>query len=313
MKSKNKKSIWLGIAMLAVVLATVFYACKPSVGGSLGMKPVANFSTLGGGDSNSVTFVNTTTSPSIPYWIIPSSGQKLSGDSAKTRFTFAGSYNVQLVAVGQGGVDSVTKQVTINHNDPNACNGTALGFITGCGTKNWKLAPIANAEGCGPAAGNTSWWGNGSAEPTGDRVCDWDDIWTFNFNAKGTMGYNNNGTFYTNGNIGNIAIAGGGNFCDVNSDLPASQAPWASGTFNYQVIPNAGANGLGQIVLNGLGAHIGGTWAGNGNQWTVATQTQITYDIVSMTSNVNGSGHDQIVLGISWASGCWWNFTLWSY
>jgi len=48
MKSKNKKSIWLGIAMLAMVLATVFYACKPSVGGSLGMKPVANFSTLGG-------------------------------------------------------------------------------------------------------------------------------------------------------------------------------------------------------------------------------------------------------------------------
>ena len=312
MRSQNKNRIWITITVLCTILVTVFFACKPEVGGTLGAKPTPNFTILGGGDSNSITLVNTTASPSIPYWVIPATGVKLSGDSAKTRLTFAGIYNIQLIAVGQGGIDSVVKQVTVNQNDPNACDGTVLGFITGCGTKNWKLAPIANAEGVGPAMGNTSWWGNGAAEPTGDRVCDWDDVWSFSFNAVGTLVYNNNGTFYSNGAEGNIGL-GGGYSCDINSDLPPSQKAWGSGNFTYQIIPNAGVNSLGQIVLNGLGAHFGLPEEGNNSVWAVPTQTQITYDIVSMTTNLNGSGHDQLVVGIDTGGGVYWTFTLWSY
>src|SRR5581483_2436735 len=107
---------------------------------------------------------NTTSTASLPYWVIPGTGQKLKGDSVKVRFTFAGAYSVQLIADGAGGVDSISQQVTINQNDPNACNGTVIGYLTGCGSKIWKLAPIAGAEGVGPAMGDVSWWGNGGSE-----------------------------------------------------------------------------------------------------------------------------------------------------
>jgi hypothetical protein len=301
-----------GTLLMISVTAAFIYGCTKDDKASLGAKPQAGFTILGGGDSNSVTLISTTPGASIPYWVIPSTGQTLKGDSAAVRFTFAGTYSVQLLADGQGGIDSVTKQVTINQNDPNACNGTVIGFLTGCGAKNWMLAPIGAAEGVGPAMGNTSWWGNGASEPTGDRSCDWDDIWTFNFNAQQTMVYNNNGTFYTNGAEGNEGLSGAYT-CDVNSDLPANQAAWASGNFTYQIVPNAGVNGLGQITLVGVGAHIGLPEEANNAVLTSASVSSVTYDIVSMTPDGGGAGHDQLVLGIDAGGGVYWTWTLWSY
>jgi hypothetical protein len=39
----------------------------------------------------------------------------------------------------------------------------------------------------------------------------------------------------------------------------------------------------------------------------------VTYDIVSMTPNGGGTGHDQLVLGIDTGGGVYWTWTLWSY
>jgi hypothetical protein len=307
----QKNIFWSG-SLLMVCAATAFiYGCTKDDKASLGAKPKASFTVTGGGDSNSVMLISTSTT-SIPYWVIPATGQKLKGDTANVRFTFSGTYSVQLLADGAGGVDSVTQQVTINQNDPNACDGTVIGYLTGCGSKVWKLAPIAAAEGVGPAMGNTTWWGNAANEPTGDRVCDWDDTWTFNFNQTETLVYDNNGTFYTNAAEGNIGL-GGGSTCDVNSDLPANQAAWASGNFTYAVVPNAGVNSLGQITLNGTGAHIGLPEEANNTVLTSASVSSVTYDIVSMTPNGGGTGHDQLVLGIDVGGGVYWSWTLWSY
>jgi hypothetical protein len=308
----TKNTLWPGALLMISATTAFIYGCTKDDKASLGAKPQASFTILGGGDSNSVTLVSTTPGASIPYWVIPSTGQTLKGDSAAVRFTFAGTYSVQLLADGQGGIDSVVKQVTINQNDPNACNGTVIGFLTGCGSKNWMLAPIAGAEGVGPAMGNTSWWGNGASEPAGDRSCDWDDVWTFNFNAQQTMVYNNNGTFYTNGAEGNEGLSGAYN-CDVNSDLPANQAAWASGSFTYQIVPNAGVNGLGQITLNGVGVHIGLPEEANNTVLSSASVSSVTYDIVSMTPDGGGADHDQLVLGIDAGGGVYWTWTLWSY
>lgn len=306
----TRNTIWFLPAVF--IVAAFIYGCTKDDKASLGAKPKASFKILGGGDSNSVTLVNTTSTASLSYWVIPSTGQKLKGDSARVRFTFAGAYSVQLIADGAGGVDSTTQQVTINQNDPNACDGTVIGFLSGCGSKVWKLAPIGGAEGVGPSMGDVSWWGNDASEPTGDRVCDWDDTWTFDFNARQTMEYNNQGTFYSNGAEGNAGL-GGAYVCDVNSDLPANQAAWASGNFNYQIVPNTGVNSLGQITLGGVGAHIGLPEEANNAVLTSASVSSVTYDIVSMTPNGGGTGHDQLVLGIDAGSGVYWTWTLWSY
>ncbi len=51
----------------------------------------------------------------------------------------------------------------------------------------WILAPKAGAIGVGPGKGDISWWSNPLSEVTGDRACQFDDI--FQFNADGS--YNN--------------------------------------------------------------------------------------------------------------------------
>jgi hypothetical protein len=308
----QKNILWSGSLLMICSTALLIYGCSKDDKASLGAKPVASFTVTGGGDSNSVMFVSTTPPPNLPYWVIPATGQNLKGDTANVRFTFAGTYLVELLADGAGGIDSVSQQVTINQNDPLACDGTVIGYLTNCGTKVWKLAPIAAAEGVGPAMGSTIWWGNAASEPTGDRVCDWDDTWTFNFNQLQTMVYNNNGTFYSNAAEGNVGLAGGST-CDVNSDLPANQAAWASGNFTYTIVPNAGVNSLGQITLNGTGAHIGLPEEADNQVLTSASVSSVTYDIVSMTPNGGGTGHDQLVLGISVGGGTYWTWTLWSY
>src|SRR5580692_11633000 len=114
----QKNMLWSGSLLMVCTAAALIYGCSKNDKASLGAKPTAGFTVLGGGDSNSVTLVSTTATPSIPYWNIPATGQQLKGDTASVRFTFAGTYSVQLLADGAGGIDSVSQQVTINQNDP---------------------------------------------------------------------------------------------------------------------------------------------------------------------------------------------------
>jgi hypothetical protein len=300
------RSYWYLAAGLLAALV-IWVGCTPEKGGALGPLPKASFSILGGGDSNSVTTVNNSPA-TIAYWSAPGKGNQ-SGDSAHFRFTFSGSYPITETVIGHGGLDTLTQMVTINQNDPTACMTTVQGFIAGCTSKTWKLNPAAGAEGVGPSAGNTSWWGNAMSDVTTARVCDWNDTYTFAFDAAGDFTFNNQGDYYTENYMGNAAYD-----CDVNSDLTATEAPWATQNQHYTVSETGGVAGLGQLTVVGLGAHIGLARVTNGADITTGPVNSITYDIISMTHDPGG--FDLLVLAInegSSASPVWWTWTLHSY
>lgn len=303
MKHINKARILAGASFL-VLTAALFQACKKEGEDNvLGPKPNPDFEILQGVDANNLILVNKSDKASIPYWEI-SNGAKLSGDSAKVNFPFAGTYQITLTAAGQGGLATATKSVTIAQSDPNACAPTtALGFIAGCTQKTWKLNPDAGAYkvGEGPDMGN--WWASNAGDVTG-RSCEFNDEYTFVFDGAGTFIYDNKGDFYADGSLGNNT-----NGCEPAENYTDAQKPWGSGSFNFQVLPG-GVKGLGQLKVTGLGAHIGLQKVRNGGESTAGAVNSITYDIIEMIPNGGGAGHDILKLGVAIAAPGWWTFTL---
>ncbi len=302
---KNIKKYSLGIFLL-LLIGLVFYACKnEDDNASLGPLPQADFTITQGKDPNTVLLANKTDQPSIAYWST-SNGQTAKGDTASIHFIFKGTYKISLLADGHGGIDSVSKSVTIDQNDPNACQGTVQGFIAGCSQKTWTLNPDAYAEMVGPGPGDGSYWGNLATEVTGDRKCDFNDEWTFKFNATGDMNFDNKGDFFSENYLGKAD-----NSCGTNDELTATEKPWASGDFHYEIIPNAGSKPeYGQLKVIGLGAHIGLARVTNGADNTETPVKSITYDIIGTEHK---DGYDLLTLTINEGTDdapLWWTFTL---
>lgn len=299
----------LTVAMITAV-AMVFTNCtKRGDNLKLGTIPKPDFEIRPGANGNRFVLINKTPGASIPYWRT-SSGESLSGDTANLYLVFEGTYQVKLLAVTQGGLDSVTKTITVAENDPTACNpANAIGFIASCDKKVWKLNPTAGAYKVGEGAGNGNWW---TSEPTAvtQRACEFNDEYTFSFNATRTFEYDNKGDFFADNNLGP-----GDGGCHPNSQFKPIQMPWASGTFSYDVL-GGGIRGLGQLRVNGLGAHIGLQKVYNMGEVPVGggpTATSITYDILEMQKNPGGATYDILVLGVQINDAGWWTFTLRSY
>ncbi len=298
---------WFKLCCLLIATASL-WACKNEGESlSLGPLPVPDFEAVIGDDGNTVQLINKTNVPAIAYWTIESTNQKLQGETVSTSFTFQGTYDVTLTAAGQGGMASVTKPVTIAQNDPAACNpDKALGFIAGCIQKTWKLNPEAGAYkvgDAGPDEGN--WWSSGDGEVTA-RACEFNDEYTFVFDAAGTFIYDNKGDFYADGYLGN-----GTHGCEPNSNLSSAQQPWGSGEFSFSVSEGNGVRGLGQLTVRGVGAHIGLQKVHNGGETTGApTWGSVTYDILEMTQNVGGQGYDILKVGVNIGGNGWWTFAL---
>jgi hypothetical protein len=292
--------------VFATVLGLGIYSCKKQEGGTLGALPKADFAIVPGTNPNNITLVNKSNTPSIPYWRINNSSSLLSGDSAKTSFVFAGTYPVTMYVAGQGGIDSITKQVTVAQSDPTACVGTQLGFITSCTSKKWKLDPTATAYKVGPGPNDGSWWSSGVGDVTA-RSCEFNDEYTFAFTANQTFTYDNKGDFFGDGYLGNNSGA-----CQPTANYTAAQAPWGSGTFKYSFAPNAGINKLGQLTVIGLGAHIGLQKVRNGGEVTTGPASSITYDVLSETHDAGGN-YDLLTLGVDIGGGGWWTFRLRSF
>lgn len=299
------------IKLFSLLLITAFAAgpmsCTREKISGLGALPKADFVIVPGPDANTIILVNKTASATMPYWKVGTSPVKLAGDSVSKNFVFAGTYPVTLYVAGQGGIDSVTKQVTITQNDPTACAGQ-IGNIAGCTQKTWKMNPASAAWAVGPNPGDGSWWHNDGDPATlsGPRSCEFNDEYTFVFDANGTFTYDNKGDFYSDGYLGNTP----GYTCQLSSEYPASQAKWGSGSFNYTFTPNAGVNKLGQLTVVGAGAHIGLQDVINGSSPHVVTATSVTYDVISFTHDP--AGFDIMALAINFGGG-WWTFTLRSY
>ena len=305
-----------GLMLLTVIsILLVWVACRPDSAAPTGLGAranpdfaIANSTT----NPNNVYLVNKSSIASIPYWTVSWTAgstnltQKLSHDSASLYFAFSGTYALQvtLLVAANGGLDSVTKtvNVTIAQNDPTACSSTHLqGFLASCTQKVWTLAPVTGAEEVGPNEGSGAWFFTGPTEPTGDRVCDFNDTYTFMFNSAGNFNFDNKGDFYADSYIGHS-----NNDCELNSVLSAAQKPWASGNFTYNVA-SGGSAGLGKLTVNGLGAHIGiAKVQGDGanDNTTAPSATSITYDILSMGHNGSGN-YDSLILSTTTSYGAW--------
>lgn len=302
---KHNSKILIGtITFIAMVLFVS--SCEKQKGGSLGALPKADFEIVpDASNANHITLVNKTSTPSIPYWRVNGSTSLLSGDSAKTSFIFAGTYNVTMYVTGNGGIDSTTKSITIANSDPTACVNTALGFITSCTSKTWKLDPDAGAYKVGPSGPNDgSWWQNAVADVFA-RSCEFNDEYTFSFNADETFVYDNKGDFFGDGYLGDNTGT-----CQPSSNYTAVQAPWGSGSFHYSFTPGTGVKGLGQLTVIGLGAHIGLQKVENGSETPSGPATSVTYDVIEET-HVDAGNYDLLTLAVNMTCcSYWWTFRL---
>lgn len=294
-------------SLIAILMGTMLLnGCKIE-GEDLHLEPIPqpDFEAVDLGEGK-VRLINTTSTPSIAQWTIVSSGQTFSGDTVDANLIFAGDYDVELSIVAQGGMSSVTKPISISENDPEACSDTrALGFIAGCDTKTWKLNPEAGAFKVGPGPNNGEWWSSGPGDIEG-RSCEFNDEFTFSFNAEGTFVYDNKGDYFADGYLGNQSTG-----CEPTTNLTGEQKLWDSGTFSFAVTEGTGVNKLGQLRLLGKGAHIGVKKAHNGGETpTGPVNDYILYDILAMEKNVNGEGYDLLTIGVPISGDGWWTFTL---
>lgn len=297
------------------LITTVFFigfvsftmpSCKKDETGKLGALPSVNFEAVPtAGNPNEITFINKSSSAIIPYWKIGSSSL-IQGDSVRQNFDFEGTYQATLYGAGQGGIDSITKEFTIAKSDPDACVGTQLGFITSCTSKTWKLNPAAGAYKVGnegPGSGN--WWSNPESEVNA-RPCEFNDTYTFSFDANGTFVYDNQGDFYGDEYLGDNSRT-----CQPASNYTEAQKGWGSGTFKYSFVANKGVKGLGQLTVIGKGAHIGIQKARNGGEVTSGPANSITYDVLE--AKHDPAGYDLLTIGVDIGGGGWWSFTLRSF
>lgn len=293
-----------------VVLTAVFcfMSCKRDVVTTgLGPLPKADFTAVPI-DANHVMLVNNSSEPSIPYWTVKETGAKYSGDSAKLYFGFASTYNISLTVTGKGGIDSITKPVVIQSNDPNLCApGTVQGFLSGCTEKNWRLLQGAGALGVGPNEGDISWWNNALSDVTTGRPCTFNDEFTFKLGLGTNFLYNDLGDYYTEDYEGpsNWSCAG-------DNTLSGIQKAWGTDTtdFSYQIVQGAGTHpGLGELKLIGTGAHIALPKVQDGGQYPAGPVSgSITYNITDTAHDA--SGHSLLTLSIQSPAGTWWQMIL---
>ncbi len=300
-----KNNVLIGRWVL-LVLPVIIYSCKYDVK-ELTAKPVASFTvTPVAGTPNRYALASTSTNSFRYDWDKGAGSGFVQGKSMDTvYFPYLGNYTIKLMVYGQSGIDSSSQVINVAANDPTACMGTQLGFITSCTSKKWKLDPTAGAYKVGPGPNDGSWWSNNAGDVAA-RSCEFNDEYTFVFSASRTFTYDNKGDFYGDGYLGDNTHT-----CQPSSNYTAVQAPWGSGSFTYSFTAGAGVNGLGQLTVIGNGAHIGLQKVRNGGEVTSGPTTSITYDVLAATHDVGG--YDLLTLGVHIGGGGWWTFRLRSF
>jgi hypothetical protein len=302
----NIKNNFTRVLVVMPLTAILFFSCKYDVK-DLMPKPQASFTvTPVAGVSNKYLLTSTSQNAFRYDWDKTGTGYVQGKQVDSVYFPYLGSYTIKLFVFGQSGVDSASQVINVGANDPNACVGTQLGFITSCTSKKWKLDPTAAAYKVGPGPNDGSWWSSGLSDVT-DRSCEFNDEYVFTFSANRTFTYDNKGDFFGDGYLGNNTGT-----CQPSSNYTAVQAPWGSGTFTYTFTQGAGIAGLGQLTVVGLGAHIGLQKVRNGAEVTTGPATSITYDVLAATHNVPGN-YDILTLGVAIGAPGWWTFRLRSF
>jgi PKD repeat protein len=295
------------LLIITAVIACIISCKRETVSGGLGALPKADFTVMNT-DANNVVLINHSSTSSIPYWTVVESGAKYTGDSAKVYFGFASTYHVQLTVVGKGGIDSVTKPITIQTNDPDLCApGTMQGFVSGCTQKQWRLLQDAAALGVGPNEGDVSWWSNALSDVTAGRPCTFNDVFIFKLGLGNNFWYNDLGDYYTEDYEGPSNWS-----CADESTLSGAQKAWGTDTtdFSYQIVANAGTHpNLGQLKLNGTGAHLALPKVQNGGQVSSGpVSNALIYNIIDTAHDA--SGNSILTVSIESPAGTWWRMKL---
>lgn len=279
-------------SLLAVLFAAVF-ACEPYVEdkSDLGAPPNPTFDILAGSTPNEFILVNTTPDAFLTQWDLGDNG-RAEGSSATVNFQFMGTYDVTMTTFNRGGSASLTKQVVVTQDDPDACFGN-FELLTGCGEKTWRLAAEPAAMHIGPSL-NETWWGNAESDVT-ERACHFDDQYIFRSN--GEFEYNNQGDFWAdsdeNGNVwpSDLGLDVG---CHANDAWPPAYEAWGSGVHSFNVSESS-------LTVTGDGAWIGLYKVGTADEVSTP-QTSITYSISEITAN-------RMVIFADYGWGVW-RFTL---
>ena len=288
------------LKLLAFAVAAIaFTACEPSVPSKteLGELPTAGY-TVTEIDSNTVRLTsNSSGEPFLYQWEVEGVGV-FTGEEVDVFISTIGVYNVEHKVFNQGGHDVATGTVEIFRDAPLICEGAAE-FLTDCTLRTWKMAPIAGCLWVGPVDGSQTWWFLPASGPV-DRPCLFNDEWTFDKDAKLT--YDTKGDLWAETYMG-VAADG----CQPESFLTGDKADWGSGVHDFEVIPDAGVAGMGQLKLIGSGAFIGLPKATNVGQVS-SPVADITYDILSMTDD--GTAR-YMEIEVNYGDGLW-RFTIYS-
>lgn len=277
-------------------LITVFAACEPQLDekSELGPLPDPSFEVLSGDTPNNFTLVNTSENTFMTQWNLGDEQQTLvQGDEVDVNYPFMGEYIVTMTVFSQGGSASTSKIITVTEDDPDACPGNEF-FLTGCGTKTWRLANEPNALHVGPNLTDT-WWGNSNTDLI-DRSCHFDDEYIFSIEG-GIYEYDNKGDFWADDD-------GGGNIfpsdlgldvgCNANSDWPSQYEVWGSNTHTFEITDNT-------LTVTGLGAWIG--------LYKIGTDGEVSTPQESVVFNISEISSERMVLFTDY-SGLVWRVTL---
>lgn len=317
------------VAALAAA-SLVFSSCQKK-DPILGALPSPSFTSVAltpaSGAASNIQLINTTPDHGIAFWTIPGLGS-FKGDTVNVAFVFAGTYPVQLVVAGHGGIDSVTQSVTVDKDNPYAADSTTiLGVLTGAGfggqqQRTWTAERVVNsvivwdnyADCLGQiAGGGGAWWafGAGEIDPKTGRNGYLDDQYTFTFGKTGQLIYDDNNTVYLDGGSSSWtgalpapwnSYSGTTSSTDLYNLVPALK-PWGSGSFTYTTAASGGAMGLGTITVKGTGAHVGLPDKTNGGDETTPTASSVTYDVLKINTGLTdintGAIYDEVILGVA--------------
>src|SRR5258708_33358825 len=125
---KNKMNRLLVIMTLVAML---FFSCKYDVRDML-PKPKASFTVTPAWTPNKYILTSTSENAFRFDWDKSGTGYVQGKQVDTVYFPYLGNYTVKLFVFGHSGVDSTSQLITVAANDPTACMGTQLGFITSC-------------------------------------------------------------------------------------------------------------------------------------------------------------------------------------
>ena len=275
--------------LFLMALVFGFSACEPEIDdkSDLGPLPTPSFEILSGDGPNNFVFKNTTEGAFLTNWDLGSAGIA-TGEESSADFPFKGDYEITMTTFNRGGSASITKTLTVDTDDPDACQGN-FKILTGCDEKIWVLAPEAGAMNVGETVDQT-WWAN-SDDDVNVRACHFNDQYIFR--STGEFEFRTQGDIWidtdADGNVWppEMMLPAG---CANTDQLPESLAVWGDGLHEFNITDNS-------LTVNGEGAWMG--------LYKVGTSGEVGSPQSSVSLTIRSLTEDRMVLVADYGGVVW--------